>query len=253
MKKFSWFVAMLLVTCMIFLVYGCKEQEFTPSGSSGDTETLTLDFNGAKLFGNSSVKFTCEEIEDFVGFPIETALVYLNFGIDRLERDNYEFVGWTLKKNGTNLVRYLPEYGVLYAKWDNGIDDDFGDIDDGTDDDSGDIDDDSDDNSGNIDDDFNDDSGSQDFDPDAPLSVTLDFNGGTMNGESSLILTYEQLEMYIGLDFAIAINNLGVLTSVPTKNDGSTFIGFAATRNGTPGEPWTIPESGNHTLYAIWM
>ena len=231
MKNFARFVAMLLVTCMIFLVYGCKEQEFTPSGSSGDTETLTLDFNGAKLFGNSSVKFTCEEIEDFVGFPIETALVYLNFGIDRLERDNYEFVGWTLKKNGTNLVRYLPEYGVLYAKWDNGIDDDFGDIDDGTDDDSG----------------------SQDFDPDAPLSVTLDFNGGTMNGESSLILTYEQLEMYIGLDFAIAINNLGVLTSVPTKNDGSTFIGFAATRNGTPGEPWTIPESGNHTLYAIWM
>lgn len=230
MKKFARFIAILLVTCMIFLVYGCKEQELPPS-SGGDTSSLTLDFNGGKLFGNSSVKFSCEEIENFVGFPIESALVYLNFGIDRLERDNYEFVGWTLKKNGTNLVRYLPEYGVLYAKWDNGIDDDFGDIDD----------------------DFNDDSGSQDFDPDAPLSVTLDFNGGTMNGESSLILTYEQLEMYIGLDFAIAINNLGVLTSVPTKNDGSTFIGFAATRNGTPGEPWTIPESGNHTLYAIWM
>lgn len=241
MKKFARFIAILLVTCMIFLVYGCKEQELPPS-SGGDTSSLTLDFNGGKLFGNSSVKFSCEEIEDFVGFPIESALVGLNFGISNLHKGESDFLGWTLKKNGTNLVRYLPEYGVLYAKWDNGIDDDFGDIDDG-----------SDDNSGNIDDDFNDNSGSQDFDPDAPLSVTLDFNGGTMNGESSLILTYEQLEMYIGLDFAIAINNLGVLTSVPTKTDGSTFIGFAATRNGTPGEPWTIPESGNHTLYAIWM
>lgn len=241
MKKFARFIAILLVTCMIFLVYGCKEQELPPS-SGGDTSSLTLDFNGGKLFGNSSVKFSCEEIEDLVGTPIEVALSYLDFGIDRLEKGESDFLGWTLKKNGENYVRYLPEYGILYAKWDNGIDDDFGDIDDDTDDDSG-----------NIDDDFYDDSGSQDFDPDAPLSVTLDFNGGTMNGESSLILTYEQLEMYIGLDFAIAINNLGVLTSVPTKNDGSTFIGFAATRNGTPGEPWTIPESGNHTLYAIWM
>ena len=230
MKKFARFIAILLVTCMIFLVYGCKEQEL-PSSNEGDTSSLTLDFNGGKLFGNSSVKFSCEEIEDFVGFPIESALVGLNFDISNLHKGESDFLGWTLKKNGENYVRYLPEYGILYAKWDNGIDDDFGDIADGSDDNSG----------------------SQDFDPDAPLSVTLDFNGGTMNGESSLILTYEQLEMYIGLDFAIAINNLGVLTSVPTKNDGSTFIGFAATRNGTPGEPWTIPESGNHTLYAIWM
>ncbi|MBQ3023806.1 MAG: hypothetical protein IJD23_00680 [Spirochaetaceae bacterium] len=225
MKKFSWFVAMLLVTCMIFLVYGCKEQEFTPSGSSGDTESLTLDFNGAKLFGNSSVKFTSEEIEDVVGMPIETALVYLNFGIDRLERDNYEFVGWTLKKNGTNLVRYLPEYGVLYAKWDNGTIDDSGNPDDGT---SG--------------------------DPNAPLSVTLDFNGGTYEGESSLTLTAEELEMYVGMDITLAINNLRVFTtSFPSKSDGSTFVGFATSRNGNPGEPWTIPESGSHTLYAIYM
>lgn len=224
MKKFSWFVAMLLVTCMIFLVYGCKEQELPPSGSGGDTSSLTLDFNGGKLFGNSSVKFSCEEIEDLVGTPIELALSYLDFGIDRLEKGESDFLGWTLKKNGTNLVRYLPEYGVLYAKWDNGTIDDSGNPDDGT---SG--------------------------DPNAPLSVTLDFNGGTYEGESSLTLTAEELEMYVGMDITLAINNLGVLTSVPTKTDGSTFIGFAATRNGTPGEPWTIPESGNHTLYAIWM
>lgn len=74
MKKFARFIAILLVTCMIFLVYGCKEQELPPS-SGGDTSSLTLDFNGGKLFGNSSVKFSCEEIEDFVGFPIESPLL----------------------------------------------------------------------------------------------------------------------------------------------------------------------------------
>ena len=213
MKKFSWFVAMLLVTCMIFLVYGCKEQEL-PSSNEGDTSSLTLDFNGGKLFGNSSVKFSCEEIEDLVGTPIELALSYLDFGIDRLEKGESDFLGWTLKKNGENYVRYLPEYGILYAKWDNGTS----------------------------------------SEPNAPLSVTLDFNGGTYEGESSLTLTAEELEMYVGMDITLAINNLRVFTtSFPSKNDGSTFIGFAATRNGTPGEPWTIPESGSHTLYAIYM
>ena len=227
-KKFGWISTILLIVGLVFCFVGCGEQEFTPSGSSGDTESLTLNFNGGKLFGNSSVKFSSEDIENVVGMPIETALVYLNFGIDKLQKNDCIFEGWTLTKNGDNLVRYLPEYGTLYAKWQSLQDDN---------------------NDDSNEDDNNDNSG----DNTGPLSLTLDFNGGTMNGESSITLTTEQLEMYIGLDYAIAINTLSVLTSIPTKNDGSTFVGFATTRNGTPGEPWTIPESGSHTLYAIYM
>lgn len=233
MKNFAWTVAILLVSCAIFCFLGC-EQDTPISDENLDTSSLTLDFNGGKYLGNSSMKFTDTEVEDFAGLPINNALEELGVDIDRLHKDNYEFVGWTLKRNGQNLVRYLPEYGVLYAKWNNGTGGGIGDntvIAPGGDSSSDD----------------------QDNDPNAPLSITLDFNGGTMNGESSITLTYEDLELFIGMPYMSAINTLGVLTSVPTKNDGSIFVGFATTKNGTVEEPWVIPESGSYTLYAIYM
>lgn len=219
-KKFGWISTILLIVGLVFCFVGCgdSKHESPSNNNTGDTTSLTLNFNGGKINDKTSIKFPINDIEDYVGCPIDVALS--NLGINNPIRSGYEFVGWTLKKNGNNLVRYLPEYGVLYAKWqrtsDNG-------------------------------------SGSNTQNPgvqNSPLNVTFDFNGGTMNGERFVTATYDDLKNYIGLDYTYVYTALGF--QMPLKTDGSVCIGFSFEKNGQPLQLWAIPESGNYTLYAVW-
>lgn len=117
MKKRFLLLHFFLAINLIFLFFSCKDVPLSSVMVEPDTSSLTLNFNGGNLFGDSSIKFNYEEIELLVGMPIDDALVELDFGINNLEKKGYEFLGWTLKRNGNNLVQYLPEYGILYAKW----------------------------------------------------------------------------------------------------------------------------------------
>jgi uncharacterized repeat protein (TIGR02543 family) len=203
----------------LFCFMSCAADAGGDSGS-GNTDKLVLDFNGGKIYDESSIQFSYEQIELYVGLPIDEALNLLNFGVTKLSKDNAIFEGWTLKRNGNSLVRYLPEYGTLYAKWQSTGNQGGG-------------------GSGG--------GGTNN----SKLTITFDFDGGkTSDGETSLTLYSSDLKLYIGAPAAAIFRVLDL--EEPTK-EGYTFTGWTSTKDGNDAFNLQIPSSGTHTFYAKWV
>lgn len=210
---------MCLVTLFgLFCFMSCAADAGSDSDDN-NTDKLVLDFNGGKIYDESSIKFSYEQIEPYVGLPIDEALNLLNFGVTKLSKDNAIFEGWTLKRNGNSLVRYLPEYGTLYAKWQS---------------------------TGNPGGGSGGSGGSSNMQE--PI-VTFDFNGGTLNGESSMTFDYDDLKYLMGSSTLNVFAVLGL--NYPTKS-GYEFVGWTSTKDGDDAFATTVPSSGTHTFYAKW-
>ena len=206
---------MCLVTLFgLFCFMSCAADAGSDSASAS-TDKLVLDFNGGKIYDESSIQFSYEQIEPYVGLPIDEALNLLKFGVTKLSKDNAIFEGWTLKRNGNSLVRYLPEYGTLYAKWQS----------------TG--------NSGG--------GGTNN----SKLTITFDFDGGkTSDGKTSITLYEDDLKLYSGAPAAGLFRLFGL--EEPTK-EGYTFTGWTSTKDGNDAFNLQIPSSGTHTFYAKWV
>ena len=211
---------MCLVTLFgLFCFMSCAADAGSDSASAS-TDKLVLDFNGGKIYDESSIQFSYEQIKLYVGLPIDEALNLLNFGVTKLSKDNAIFEGWTLKRNGNSLVRYLPEYGTLYAKWQSTGNQGGG-------------------GSGG--------GGTNN----SKLTITFDFDGGkTSDGKSSKTLYYDDLELLLNTPTASVFAFLGLEN--PTK-DGYTFAGWASSKDGDDSMTTTVPSSGTHTFYAKWV
>ena len=203
----------------LFCFMSCAADAGSDSGS-GNTDKLVLDFNGGKIYDESSIQFSYEQIERYVGLPIDEALNLLNFGVTKLSKDNAIFEGWTLKRNGNSLVRYLPEYGTLYAKWQSTGNQGGG-------------------GSGG--------GGTNN----SKVTITFDFDGGkTSDGKTSITLYEDDLKLYSGAPAAGLFRLFGL--EEPTKK-GYTFTGWTSTKDGNDAFNLQIPSSGTHTFYAKWV
>lgn len=211
---------MCLVTLFgLFCFMSCAADAGGDSASAS-TDKLVLDFNGGKIYDESSIQFSYEQIEPYVGLPIDEALNLLKFGVTKLSKDNAIFEGWTLKRNGNSLVRYLPEYGTLYAKWQS----------------TG--------NSGGG-------GSSGGGTNNSKLTITFDFDGGkTSDGKTSITLYEDDLKLYSGAPAAGLFRLFGL--EEPTK-EGYTFTGWTSTKDGNDAFNLQIPSSGTHTFYAKWV
>lgn len=211
---------MCLVTLFgLFCFMSCAADAGSDSASAS-TDKLVLDFNGGKIYDESSIQFSYEQIEPYVGLPIDEALNLLKFGVTKLSKDNAIFEGWTLKRNGNSLVRYLPEYGTLYAKWQS----------------TG--------NSGGG-------GSSGGGTNNSKLTITFDFDGGkTSDGKTSITLYEDDLKLYSGAPAAGLFRLFGL--EEPTK-EGYTFTGWTSTKDGNDAFNLQIPSSGTHTFYAKWV
>ena len=209
-----------LISCItlfgVLCIFGCDNPSTIVR--KGDTSSLTLNFNGGNIYGDSSIKFSYYQYGPLVGMEIDDALNMLNFGVAKLSRDGYVFVGWTLKKNGNALVKYLPEYGVLYAKWKTTGNQGGG-------------------GSGG--------GGTNN----SALSVTFDFNGGTLNGKSSMTFDYNDLKNLMGSSTLTVFPFLSL--AHPSKS-GYDFVGWTSIKDGDDALTTTVPSSGTHTFYAKW-
>lgn len=205
----------------LFCFVSCAADAGSDSASAS-TDKLVLDFNGGKIYDESSIQFSYEQIEPYVGLPIDEALNLLNFGVTKISKGNAIFEGWTLKRNGNSLVRYLPEYGTLYAKWQSTGNQGGGGSGSG---------------GGGIN--------------NSKLTITFDFNGGrTSDGKTSITLYSSDLELYIGAPAAAIFRVLDL--EEPTK-EGYTFTGWTSTKDGNDAFNLQIPSSGTHTFYAKWV
>lgn len=218
-KKLLSFMSCVMAVCGLLCFTSCASE--SDSGSSGgNTDKLVLDFNGGKIYDESSIQFSYEQIKLYVGLPIDEALNLLNFGVTKLSKDNAIFEGWTLKRNGNSLVRYLPEYGTLYAKWQSTGNQGGG-------------------GSGG--------GGTNN----SKLTITFDFDGGkTSDGKTSKTLYSSDLELYIGAPAAAIFRVLKL--EEPTR-EGYTFTGWTSTKDGNDAFNLQIPSSGTHTFYAKWV
>lgn len=223
MKSFIFKKILNGLMCLVIL-FGlfCFMSCAADAGSGSDdnnTDKLVLDFNGGKIYDESSIQFSYEQIEPYVGLPIDEALNLLNFGVTKISKGNAIFEGWTLKRNGNSLVRYLPEYGTLYAKWQSTGNQGGG-------------------GSGG--------GGTNN----SKLTITFDFNGGTLNGESSMTFDYDDLKYLMGSSTLNVFAVLGL--NYPTKS-GYEFAGWTSTKDGDDSMTTTVPSSGTHTFYAKWV
>ena len=167
--------------------------------------TLTLDFNGGKVEGDSSKYFDNSKIANYAGRSIDEVLSGL--GITNPKKENYVFIGWTDNLTTANEVTTLPTKGnvTLYAIWQ-----------------------------------FN---GTAN-----PLTLTLDFNGGTSGEDSYFVLTDDEIADYKGMPIARYFTEKN--KPLPTK-EGYTLSGWSTTRNGEATIVY-IPLEGTVKYYAVW-
>ncbi len=202
---------MCLVTLFgLFCFMSCAADAGSDSASAS-TDKLVLDFNGGKMFNYKSAEFSIEEITPYVGMPIDKALAALGIDTTNIKKEGLYLHGWTLKKNGETCVTNLPTFGTLYAKW-------------GTD-------------------------PLEDDNENVPLTLTLNFNGGKLDGTSIKYFDNSKIAKYAGKTIDEALEGLGITN--PTKED-YVFIGWTDNLT-TANEVTTLPTKGNVTLYAIWQ
>ena len=81
-----------------------------------------------------------------------------------------------------------------------------------------------------------------------PLTLTLDFNGGTSGSDSRLVLNDDVIAAYKGMP--IANYFAGSSKPLPTK-EGYTLVGWSTTNDGEA-TITNIPLEGTITYYAVW-
>lgn len=208
-KKLLSFMSCVMAVCGLLCFTSCASE--SDSGSSGgNTDKLVLDFNGGKMFNYKSAEFSIEEITPYVGMPIDNALAALGIAKANIKKEGFYLHGWTLKKNGETCVTNLPTFGTLYAKW-------------GTE-------------------------PLEDDNENVPLTLTLNFNGGKVDGVSNKYFDNSKVESYAGKNIYEVLSGLGVAN--PTKED-YVFIGWTDNLT-TANKVTTLPTSGDVILYAIW-
>lgn len=200
---------MCLVTLFgLFCFMSCAADAGSDSYDN-NTDKLVLDFNGGKMHGHKTVEFSMDDITPHVGKAIDEAFKCLGLDTAFIKKEGFYLHGWTLKKDAETCVTNLPTFGTLYAKW-------------GTD--------------------------PLPKDEDVPLNLTLNFNGGKLDGASIKYFDNSKIAKYAGKTIDEALEGLGVTN--PTKED-YVFIGWTDNLT-TANKVTTLPTSGDVILYAIW-
>lgn len=201
---------MCLVTLFgLFCFMSCAADAGSDSDDN-NTDKLVLDFNGGTMHGHKTVEFTMEDITPHVGKAIDEAFKCLGLDTAFIKKEGFYLHGWTLKKNGETCVTNLPTFGTLYAKW-------------GTD--------------------------PLPKDEDVPLTLTLDFNGGKLDGASFKYFDNSKVAKYADKTIDEALEGLGITT---ITKENYELVGWTDNLT-TANEVTTLPTKGNVTLYAIWQ
>lgn len=201
---------MCLVTLFgLFCFMSCAADAGSDSDDN-NTDKLVLDFNGGTMHGHKTVEFSMEEITPHVGKAIDEAFKCLGLDTAFIKKEGFYLHGWTLKKNGETCVTNLPTFGTLYAKW-------------GTD--------------------------PITKDEDVPLNLTLNFNGGKLDGASFKYFDNSKVAKYAGKTIDEALEGLGITT---ITKENYELVGWTDNLT-TANEVTTLPTKGNVTLYAIWQ
>lgn len=208
-KKLLTFMSCIVATLGLMCFVSCAADAGSDSDDN-NTDKLVLDFNGGKMFNYKSAEFLIEEITPYVGMPIDNALAALGIAKANIKKEGFYLHGWTLKKNGETCVTNLPTFGTLYAKW-------------GTD--------------------------PLPKDEDVPLTLTLDFNGGKLDGASFKYFDNSKVAKYAGKTIDEALEGLGITTITKENYELVGWTDNLITAN----EVTTLPTKGNVTLYAIWQ
>ena len=191
-----------------------------------NTKKLKLEDNNEQIEidtiyigGGTPSALSLKEIEYYVGMPIDAALAELGIITTRIYKTGFYFCGWKQNKSSETFIKSLPPYGTLYAIWQSTGNQGGG---------SG---------------------GSTDMQE--PI-VTFDFNGGTLDGKSSMTFDYDDLKYSMGSSTISVFAFLGL--EHPTKS-GYTFLGWSTNSNATSPEYNSNSLYTNRrdiTLYAIW-
>lgn len=207
-KKLLTFMSCIVATLGLMCFVSCAADA---GGDSDDnnTDKLVLDFNGGTMHGHKTVEFSMDDITPHVGKAIDEAFKCLGLDTAFIKKEGFYLHGWTLKKNGETCVTNLPTFGTLYAKW-------------GTD--------------------------PITKDEDVPLTLTLNFNGGKLDGASFKYFDNSKVEKYAGKTIDEALEGLGVST---ITKENYELVGWTDNLT-TANEVTTLPTKGNVTLYAMW-
>ena len=208
-KKLLTFMSCIVATLGLMCFMSCAADAGSDSGS-GNTDKLVLDFNGGTMHGHKTVEFSMDDITPHVGKAIDEAFKCLGLDTAYIKKEGFYLHGWTLKKNGETFVTNLPTFGTLYAKW-------------GTD--------------------------PLPKDEDVPLNLTLNFNGGKLDGASFKYFDNSKVAKYADKTIDEALEGLGITT---ITKENYELVGWTDNLT-TANEVTTLPTKGNVTLYAIWQ
>ena len=208
-KKLLTFMSCIVATLGLMCFVSCAADAGSDSDDN-NTDKLVLDFNGGTMHGHKTVEFTMEDITPHVGKAIDEAFKCLGLDTAFIKKEGFYLHGWTLKKNGETCVPNLPPFGTLYAKW-------------GTD--------------------------PLTKDEDVPLNLTLNFNGGKLEGASFKYFDNSKVAKYAGKTIDEALEGLGITT---ITKENYELVGWTDNLT-TANEVTTLPTKGNVTLYAIWQ
>ena len=208
-KKLLTFMSCIVATLGLMCFVSCAADAGSDSDDN-NTDKLVLDFNGGTMHGHKTVEFTMEDITPHVGKAIDEAFKCLGLDTAFIKKEGFYLHGWTLKKNAEICVTSLPTFGTLYAKW-------------GTD--------------------------PITKDEDVPLNLTLDFNGGKLDGALFKYFDNSKVAKYAGKTIDEALEGLGITT---ITKENYELVGWTDNLT-TANEVTTLPTKGNVTLYAIWQ
>ena len=208
-KKLLTFMSCIVATLGLMCFVSCAADAGSDSDDN-NTDKLVLDFNGGTMHGHKTVEFTMEDITPHVGKALDEAFKCLGLDTAYIKKEGFYLHGWTLKKNGETCVTNLPTFGTLYAKW-------------GTD--------------------------PLPKDEDVPLTLTLDFNGGKLDGASFKYFDNSKVAKYADKTIDEALEGLGITT---ITKENYELVGWTDNLT-TANEVTTLPTKGNVTLYAIWQ
>ena len=209
-KKLLTFMSCIVATLGLMCFVSCAADAGSDSDDN-NTDKLVLDFNGGTMFGHKTVEFSIEDITPHVGKAIDEALASLGVTTASIKKTGFYLHGWTLKKNAEICVETLPTFGTLYAKW-------------GT-------------------------TPLTPEDEDVPLTLTLNFNGGKLDGASFKYFDNSKVAKYADKTIDEALEGLGITTITKENYELVGWTDNLITAN----EVTTLPTKGNVTLYAIWQ